>query len=618
MVSFKSLSIRTKIIFLIVAVSTINTIFLTITEYYSEKHQYFKNTIQRLRFMSKVIGESNNVAIIFKDKKSAESYLLSFKVDEYIENAALLLPDSSILAKYSKSDKPFFDEIVIPIGEYIVQITDNYIITSNPVIFENETIATIRIDYNLQEYKQKQKQFIFSALIIILGSTFTATILAFFFQKVITRPVYKLEQVMDQITREKDYSIRSHNKGADEIGKLSVGFNSMIEQIEQQNNDLKNAKSQSDDALKAKERFLANITHELRTPLSSIIGLTSLIQDTELNKEQLEYFENIKTSSEHLLSIINDLLEFSKLGSGKFQFEKKVFSLRHSIARIEGSLEFEIKHRNLEFHTSFSDDVPKTVVGDEFRLNQILINLIGNAIKFTPHGKVEVIVTKKEENDNTILLEFRVKDTGIGISKDKQDIIFESFTQESSSTNRKYGGTGLGLTITKQLIEMQQGKISVESEKDKGSCFIFFLPFDKKIPQLISSVKEQKQLPNLKVMLIDDNDMILKLTKSILQKSNFKVSTFLDGLSAIESLKKEDFDVVLLDLHMPETDGFEISKMIRALDDKEKNKIPIVALTAAATNNEIHKCFETGMNDYIVKPFNKEELITKLLTLCRK
>jgi signal transduction histidine kinase/ActR/RegA family two-component response regulator len=619
MLSFKNLSIRLKIIFLIVAVSTINTIFLTITQYYNEKHQYFRNTIERLRFMSKVIGESSTASILFKDEKTAESFLLSFKVNEYVENTILFLPDSSILAKYNKSDKPFLSDEKLPIGEHQVKITDNFIVLSYPVIFQDEIIGSIRIDYNLQEFKEKQKQFIYYGIIILIASTIIATILAFFFQKVITRPVYKLEQVMDQITREKDYSIRSQNKGIDEIGKLSIGFNSMISQIEQQNNELKNAKVRSDDALKAKERFLANITHELRTPLSSIIGLTTLIQDTNLNQEQSEYFENIKTSSEHLLSIINDLLEFSKLGSGKFQFEKKIFSIRHTIARIEGSLEFELKNRQLNFETKINDDVPKTVVGDEFRLNQILINLIGNAIKFTPQGKVEVIVQKKTEDEQTITLEFQVNDTGIGISKDKQQVIFESFTQESSNTNRKYGGTGLGLTITKQLIELQLGRIRVESEKDKGSRFIFHLPFDKKIPShSITKSPVNSKHEKLKIILVDDNEMILKLTKSILQKNDINVSTFTNGLNAINKLKSEYFDCILLDLHMPEVDGFEIAKTIRALDDSEKNNIPIIALTAAATNNEIQKCFETGMNDYIVKPFNKDDLISKLLTLCKK
>jgi len=600
---------------LIVVVNTINTIFLTIIQYYTQKHDFFKYTIQRLELMSKVIGESNVGAIIFNDQKSAESYLFSFKVDESIENATIRLPDSSILAKYSKLNKPQYKDFKQSLNKRSLIISEDLIVVNCPIFFQNEFVASLSLDYSLAEYKQKQKQFIYWSILIILSSIVVATILAFFFQKVITRPIYQLEQVIDRISTESNYSIRSANKGTDEIGKLSKGFNLMITRIENQNNDLKNAKAKSDEALEAKERFLANITHELRTPLSSIIGLTSLIEETELTKEQAGYFKNIKNSSDHLLSIINDLLEFSKLGSGRFQFEKKEFSIRHTIARIEGTLEFEIKNRNLIFQTNVDEGVPSTMVGDEFRLNQILINLIGNAIKFTPQGIIQVNITKKEEDDKSINIEFCIKDTGIGISKDKLVDIFESFTQESSSTNRKYGGSGLGLTITKQLIELQQGRIWVESEKGKGSSFFFFIPFDKK---LVKVGDMGLCLKNLKIMVIDDNVINLELTKSILEKSNSEVYTFQDGLIALEKLRTDNFDIVLLDLHMPGTDGFEISKMIRNIEDNKINNIPILALTAAATNTEIQKCFDTGMNDYIVKPFNKDELITKLLTLCPK
>jgi len=616
MFSFLKLSIKSKIIILIVAVNTINTIFLTITQYYNQKHEFFRNTTQRLELICRVLGESNVFAITFHDKKSADSYLNSLKIDEYVENVILFLPDSSILAKYSKSGKPILKIKLQNFQKKSVQISENFISINYPVIFQNEFVAVLRLDYSLSEYKQKQKLFIYSSLIVILSSIIIATLLAIFFQKIITRPIYKLEQVIARISTEGNYSLRSANKGFDEISKLSVGFNLMIGRIETQNNDLKNAKAKSDEALQAKERFLANITHELRTPLTSIIGLTTLIQDTTLTKEQTEFFNHIKTSSDHLLSIINDLLEFSKLGAGRFDFEKKDFYIRHTLQRIEGSLEFEIQNRNLNFETIIDENIPAIIVGDEFRLNQILINLIGNAIKFTPKGKIEIIVNIKEETEKTITLEFNISDTGIGISSDKLEAIFESFTQESSSTNRKYGGTGLGLSITKQLVELQHGKITVESEKDKGSRFTFFIPFEKKSDKR-EIIKTDKLIHSkLKVMLVDDNLLNLELTKSILIKSGFEVNAFQDGLQGIEDLKLADYDIILLDIHMPGTDGFQISKMIRELNDLKKNKIPIIAVTAAATKNEIQKCFENGMNDYIVKPFEKELLITKILTLC--
>ncbi len=616
MIRFKDFSIRTKIIFIVVIISSLNSIITTFIQYYYEKKQYNKEIIEKLKILANVIGESNSATIMFEDKKAGTDYLASLKVDKNIENASIFLPDSSLFVTYSRSETNITPDLEILLNKDTSIFTNEHLVINQTIIFEHEKIATIRIAYSLSEYRQKQKQYLLISLVIIGLSIFIATILAYFFQKFITHPIYKLELVMKQISREKDYSIRSKNYGKDEIGILTDGFNKMIAQIEKQNNELKSAKAKSDEALIAKERFLANITHELRTPLNSIIGLSSLIEDSQLNNEQREFLKNIRISSDHLLAIINDLLEFSKIGSGKFKFEKAEFSIRRTLDRIERSMEFELKNRQLDFRIHIDPEIPNLLIGDEFRLNQILINLIGNAIKFTPKGSIKTSLIKLSEDENKYTIEFRVEDTGIGISKDKQEIIFESFTQESSSTNRKYGGTGLGLTITKQLVEMQGGKISVESEKDKGSCFIFVLPFDKKAePAPEMNPANYINTGNLKILIVDDNAMNLLFTKAFLEKNNFHATISDNGTDAIEKLKNEDFNIVLLDLHMPNIDGYELSQKIRALSEEKKRKIPIIALTAAATINEIKKCFESGMNDYVIKPFKKEELITKILTL---
>jgi two-component system, sensor histidine kinase len=619
MASFKNVSIRLKVIILIVATSSINTLILSLSEYYREQGQYLKNTRQRLGIMAKVIGENNTATILFNGKREAISSLSALKADTFIEFAEIVFPDSTLFVRYQKQNTYIPSGPTIPLLNDTGFVYNEMLFISHQVFSENELIAYLRIGYSLREYKQNMKKYIISAFGIFGGSIVFAILLAYFFQNLITRPIRKLEQVVNKISNEQDYSIRSVLESHDEIGKLSDGFNSMIARIEQQNNELKQAKAQSDEALKAKERFLANITHEIRTPLSSIIGLISLVEDTPLNSEQFDYFQNMKSSSNHLLSIINDLLEFSRIGSGKFIFEKKPFPPRHTISRIEGTLEFELRNRGLAFQTIVDENVPKILVGDEFRLNQILINLLGNAIKFTPKGKISVQIAAVEENEKTVTLEFKVRDTGIGISKDKLQSIFDSFIQESSSTNRKYGGTGLGLTITKQLVELQNGSIWVESEKDKGSCFSFRIPYEKQQGHELQ-VKEKKICPqmNLKIMLIDDNELNLRLTTAILKKHNFTVLAFNNGKDALDALKSEPVDLILLDLHMPELDGYQISQLIRKSENQSLNHIPIVALTAAATNNEIQKCFECGMNDYIVKPFNNEDLVSKIISLGNK
>ncbi len=446
-----------------------------------------------------------------------------------------------------------------------------------------------------------------------------AFILASSFQSIITSPIIQLHKLINKIYVNKDYSIRSVYDSKDEVGHLSRGFNNMIKQIEKQNIDLINSKEIAESSLKAKERFLANMTHELRTPLNSIVGITSLLSETELNQEQKTYLENINLSSEHLLAIINDLLEFSKLGSGKLQIEKNEFNIRRTLERIKNTMQYELEKRKLHFSFKVDPDVPHFIVGDEYRLNQILINLVGNSVKFTPKGSIEIAINILSETESNIKLEFRVKDTGIGIKEEKQKIIFDSFTQESNGTTREYGGTGLGLAITKQLVELQEGKIKVESIKGQGSTFIFNIPYLKKTLFTQKKNKESKAEINIpaneKILLIDDNAMNLTFTKSILSKSKFIVDTALSAMEALQIIEEKDFDLILMDLHMPEMDGYELSGKIRNSTNEKTRCTPIIALTAAATSNEINKCFDVGMNDYLIKPFKTEELISKILNL---
>lgn len=597
-------------------VSTINILLVSMVQFYYEKKLYRKEIVQKLRILADVIGESNSATIIFNDQKTATTYLSSLKVDSHIQSAILVLPDSNLFAQYKNSETNIPEDLNIKLSKDTSIFTDDLLIINKPVIFKDEYIASIIIVYSLKEYQTIQKQYFRIILIVMILSVVLAIVMAYTLQSSITRPILNLWKTMNRISIQKDYSIRALAEGKDEVGKLTGGFNFMIQQIEQQNNELKTAKEQSDSALKTKERFLANMTHELRTPLNSIIGLSNLLDETKLDLEQQKYIDNIKISSDHLLAIINDLLEFSKLGSGKFQIEKTEFSIRKTIDRIERSMEFELKNRNLKFKTTIDESVPHFVIGDEHRLNQILINLVGNSIKFTPKGSITIEVRTTLFTSTTVHIEFRVKDTGIGIAKEKQAIIFESFTQESSDTTRQYGGTGLGLAITKQLVEIQHGTLSVESEKFEGSSFIFTIPYElKQTIDIPVQYTDEKEITNRKILLVDDNSMNLLFTKSLLDKHNFETTTCNNGFEAINQIKSRDFDLILMDLHMPEMDGYEASLKIREMDDPVKSKIPIIALTAAATLNEIKKCFESGINDYLVKPFKKEELFSKLLSL---
>ncbi|OQY05685.1 MAG: hypothetical protein B6I20_00670 [Bacteroidetes bacterium 4572_117] len=618
MQKIKDLSIRTKIIFLIVVISIINTIIASVIYYRTDKKIYNREISEKLLILSKVIGDSNSATILFNDKKSAKEYMSTLKVEKSVEKASIILPDSSIFVSYDKNGVASEMNYPLPLKTDTVLFLAENIIANIPVIFKNDTTAYIRIKYNLDELKVKQDNYFKVIAIILVLTVIIAFILAYFFQKIITQHIFHLHKLMNKISSTKDFSVRSVNNSKDEIGSLSTGFNEMLEQIEKQNNELKRSKQMAEVSLKAKERFLANTTHELRTPLSSIVGITSLLDETPLNDEQKQFLKNIKLSSDHLLSVINDLLEFSKLGSKKLQFEKKKFNIRQSIERLYNSMHYEFQRKNLDFSSDINDNIPQIVIGDDYRLNQIFINLVGNALKFTPQGSIEVYVKKIFENELIIDLEFRIKDTGIGIEKEKQDAIFESFTQENNGTTRKYGGTGLGLAITKQLIELQGGKIRIESEKGKGSTFIFNIPYSKIIvPQVIDN-DALNAMSDINILLVDDNPMNLMFTISVLKKGKFKVETAINGLDALKKLSNSDFDIVLCDLHMPEMDGYGLATKIRADGSNKIKNIPIIAVTAAATIDEINRCFNVGMNDYLIKPFEREDLISKVLYLTKK
>ncbi len=613
---FKTSSVRTKIIFLIVFVSTLNIVISSVIFYRYEKKLYHQEITQKLLMLTKIIGDRNSATILFNDYKNAAEYMSSLKEEKSVEKASILLSDSSLFVTYDKDS--VFNDMNYPhyLSKDTIIYIEKYVFINTTINFKGEIIGYIQIKYSTNDITFKLNKYLKIILYIILGSVIFTFSLAFFFQKVITQPIFKLGKLMNKISLNKDYSVRSDNISKDEIGKLSLGFNKMLTQIEKQTKELNRSKELAIDSLKAKERFLANMTHELRTPLNSIVGISNLLEDTELNKEQKTFLENIKLSSDHLLTIINDLLEFSKLGSGKLQLENNEFNIRRSLDRIKKTMQFELTNRQLNFDTKIDSDIPHFVIGDDYRLNQILINLVGNAIKFTPKGSIEITVDKKFETELNIDLQFKVKDTGIGIIKKKQMSIFDSFTQESNGTTREYGGTGLGLAITKQLVELQGGSIKVDSEKGQGSTFIFNIPYLKKSLLLQKGKKEKVNTPaNEKILIIDDNSMNLMFTKSLLTKSLFIVETAQKANEALKKIERLDFDLILMDLHMPEMDGYELTEKIRKNNNEKIKNTPIIALTAAATLKEINKCFDAGMNDYIIKPFKREDLISKILYL---
>jgi PAS domain S-box-containing protein len=379
---------------------------------------------------------------------------------------------------------------------------------------------------------------------------------------------------------------------------------------------LEDAKSRAEKAKEHQSQFLSSMSHEIRTPMNGIIGMTRLLQKTNQSIDQKKYTNAIFTSAENLMVIINEILDYSKIESGKFTIENIPFNLDELSVVWDETLKLNAENKNISFNINIHPDVPNNLIGDPIRLNQVIYNLAGNAIKFTSQGGVSIDLFVKENTKNIVELQCDIKDDGIGIAENKLESIFSSFSQASSSTTREYGGTGLGLTITKQLIELQNGKLWVESQEGVGSTFSFILSFgiqNENIIQLTPLNEKDKnsdiKLGNLNILLVEDHDINQMLATTVLENWGFKVDLAENGLEAIEKVASNKYDIILMDIHMPKMDGYDATEQIR---EKLKDKTPIVAMTASAAIGDNKKCFKVGMNDYISKPFNPELLFEKI------
>lgn len=377
-------------------------------------------------------------------------------------------------------------------------------------------------------------------------------------------------------------------------------------------------------AQKAKEQFLANISHEIRTPINGIAGMANLLSKSPTPEEQTTYLTAIKSASENLKVIINDILDLASIDSGKLKFEKIGFNVKDLLTSLINAFAFQAREKGLELAFYLEEKTNIILVGDPVRLNQILINLISNALKFTPTGSIRIDCSVEKQTNQRCIAHFRITDTGIGIPEDKLVTIFESFSQADESVTRKYGGTGLGLTIVKQLTELQNGSISVKSEEGKGSVFSVSIPYTIGISSDVAKAglaqkkkTIQNSLKGLTVLLVEDNDINRLYASSILRTWGCIVEMAENGYVAVVKLKHAQFDIVLMDIQMPIMDGFEATKAIRA-GDGGKNKIPIIALTANATKKDVEKCFKAGMNDCVSKPFTPEDLFQVLIAYSPK
>ncbi len=365
-----------------------------------------------------------------------------------------------------------------------------------------------------------------------------------------------------------------------------------------------------------RDDFLAKMSHEIRTPMNAIMGMNKILRKNKHYHEQEIYLDAIWQSSENLLVILNDILDLSKLEAGQVEIENIPFKPFDELMKLRDILKFKAEEKGVHMKCEMDPEIPEVIIGDPVRLSQILINLTGNAIKFTENGDVSVSIRKKELTGGKVVVEGIISDTGIGIPEDRIDKIFESFTQAESDTTRKYGGTGLGLTISKELIELQQGNINVTSKIGVGSTFMFTIPYE--VGQISDLQEEEKTdsfvpLKKLRILLVEDNEFNIMVAKDELTEIIEDVSIELadTGCKAYEKVKQGNYDVVLMDIEMEEMNGYEAATAIRNLDH-HNSKVPIIAITANAMPKEIQKCYDAGMDGHISKPFASQDLAKEI------
>ncbi len=434
-------------------------------------------------------------------------------------------------------------------------------------------------------------------------------------------PLYNIEEFIQQ--EEKKVWLSSNlapfrdNEG-EIIGLVGISLD-ITERIKHEN-ELQYAKEQAEEGTRAKSEFLANMSHEIRTPMNGIIGMAEILKQTSLGKQEKENLEILISSTRSLLSLVNDILDISKIEAGKLELEIEDFGIRKMLKDIENILYIKAEEKILDYKTFINPNVPEFLRGDPSRLKQIILNLVNNAVKFTEKGFVHIFIDDLEEQADEVTIMVKVVDSGIGISDDGKKSLFQLFSQVDTSTTKNYGGTGLGLSIAKRLVMMMHGEIGYESEQDKGSTFWFKVKLEKSSQKIVSPEPEKKKPASdkkpfkmLTILLAEDNEINQKIIQYSLTNAGYKVDIANNGQEAIDMYHAGNYDLVLMDVQMPVLDGFEATAHIRNIESAVltgTHRTPIVALTANAMKGDREKCLEAGMDEYLSKPFTPTDLIS--------